>query len=301
MAFEFSESDKILLSIYINEEKGNIAFFDHYIDPISNLIVTITEKLATEKVPLKRNEDYFEVHYFKFVLQCLSIKHLFEGTPLHSIKPDFKLRDISSIYNSTRALIETSLTINYLYYNYKSDEQAVFRYLLYIVGGLNNRQSFPALSDEIKKKQAFEKTEIDKILIEIKANPYFKSIHTKKQNYILGKCQAYEIGIKEMIIESGLDNDVFHSMWRLFSNYTHSEYIEAMQIRAYLKDPSGNDRTLFNAYRLCFMLTCYQIIKLTERFQLAKKVFEDQNLEVKTIVEFYNKLIHGVKLNKPKK
>lgn len=295
---EFSERNKILLSIFTHEDKNNIAFFDHYTVSLTNLIVTITEKLAAEKIPLKRHEDYYEIHYFKFVLQILSMKHLFEGTPLHSIKPDFRFRDLSSIYNSCRALIESALTINYLYYNPKSDEQATFRYLLYILSGLNNRQSFPAVSEEVKQKQVAEKSEIDNIIIEIKANSYFNSLHPSKQKDILGRLHAYEIGMKKIITESGLDNDIFHSMWRLFSNYSHSEYIEAMQTREYLKNPAEHSSTLFSTYRICFMITCYLITKMIKRFDLAKKVFEEQTLEIKTIVEFYNKLIIGLRLNR---
>lgn len=300
MSFELTEKDRVILSIHINEEKNNLTFLDHYIEASSNLIVAITEKLATEKVQLKRHEDYFEVHYFKFVLQTLSLKHLFEKTPFKSIKPDLNLHDLSTIYNCSRSLVESFLTINYLYYNCKSDEQATFRYLLYIVSGLNHRQSYPVPSEDMKKKKAFEKTEIDKTVAEIKTNTYFTTLLEWKQNDLMGKLPAFEMGMKQMISESGLDNDIFHTMWRLFSNYSHSEYIEAMQLREYLKNITRFNDAIYNAYRICFMLNCYQIIKLTERFEQAKQLFNEQSLELRTIIEFYNQLIYGIKMNKPK-
>ncbi len=292
-----SEKNKIILAIAAHEDNGNLDFFNKHIDTISNLIVTITERLTKEKVQIKRHEDYYEIHYFKFVFQTLSLKHLFEGTPLKAIKPDHSLHDLSTIYNSTRSLIETSITINYLYYNHKSDEQAVFRYLLYIAGGLNNRQSYPATIKENIEKRDFEKEEIQKILTEIKSNTYFISLHPHKQNSILGRLHAFENGIDQRITESGLDSDLFHTMWRLLSNYSHSEYIEAMQLIEYLNNISSHIGRIFSAYRICFMLNCYQIIKMTERFDLAKTVFQEQSLETQTIIDFYNKLLLGIKLN----
>lgn len=296
--FQFSDKDKILLTIADNETKRNIDFFKEHIEKVSTLIVTISERLSAEKVNLKRHEEFYELHYFKFVLQTLSLKHLFEGTPVKSIKVGHSLYDQSTIYNSTRALIETSLTINYLYYNHKSEDQATFRYLLYIASGLNNRQSYPATTKENKDKKEVEKAEIEKILAEIKSNAYFNSLPSYKQNSILGKLQAFEIGMEQNISESGLDTGIFHTIWRLLSNYAHSEYIEAMQLRGYIYNISSHNDSMYNDYRLCFMLNCYQIVKMTEHFELAQVVFEEQTLEIKTIIDFYNKLLLGIKLNR---
>lgn len=298
MQSELSERDRIFYSISIQEKKEDIAFFHHYIESVSNLIVTITEKLASEKVQLKRHEDYYEVHYFKFVLQTLSLNHLFNGTPLKSIKPGLNLFDLSTIYNVTRSLMESFLAINYLYYNHKSEEQATFRYLLYIASGLNSRQSYPATTKENLEKQAFEKTEIQKAVDEITGNIYFKSLPDYKQKDLLKRLHAFEMGMKEVITEAGLDNDIFHTMWRLLSNYSHSEYIEAMQLREYLADPSRHTKTIYNAYRICFMLNASMTIKMTERFDVAKKIFDEQSLETRTVIEFYNGLLFGIKANK---
>jgi hypothetical protein len=294
-----TERDKIILAIYHHEENDNMAFLDHYMDPVANLVTEMTEKLATAKVDLQRHEDFYELHYFKFVLQCLSLKHLFQGTPLNSIKLDFKFRDLSSIYNGCRALMETFLTINYLYYNHKSTDQAMFRYLLYVASGLHARQSYPSNEDESKEKKEHEKNELEKIIAEIQSNSYFKSVHPDKQKYMLTKIQAYEMGMKEMITESRLDNEAFHTMWKLYSNYSHSEYIEAMQIRNYLNNPTQHNGVLYHAFRLCFMLLCYQVVKLSEKFEIAKKVFDEQTLVTRTMIEFYNNLIYGIKLGKP--
>lgn len=290
MNSNISEKEKLISSIFILEKNRNIEFFDEHLTYLSNLIVSITKKLATEKTPLKTHEEYLEEHYFKFIIQLLSLKQLFKGTPLNALNTNHKFQDLSSIYILTRSIIELSLTIDYLYYNSKSDEQSRFRYLLYIVGGLNNRQSFPTLSNDNNNKKDIEKIEINKMINEIKNNLYFKSIYPKKQNHILGKLQAFEIGIKEMITESGLNNDTFHSTWRLFSNYSHSEFIEVMQTRDYIKNPNEQISILFNTYRICFMLACYQIIKLTKRFKEANIVFEEEPLETKLIIEFYYNL-----------
>lgn len=298
MQLDFTERDKIFYSISMQEQKEDISFFHHYIELVSNLVVTITEKLVSEKVQLKRYEDYYEVHYFKFVLQTLSLNHLFNGTPLKSIKPGLNLFDLSTIYNATRSLMESFLAINYLYYNHKSEEQATFRYLLYIASGLNSRQSYPASTKENLEKQAFEKNEIQKALDEITGNAYFKGLPEYKQKDLLKRLHAFEMGMKEVITEAGLDNDIFHTMWRLLSNYSHSEYLEAMQLREYLGDPSRHTKTIYNAYRICFMLNANMVIKMTERFDVAKKIFDEQNLEIKTIIEFYNGLLFGIKANK---
>lgn len=296
---ELTERDKIIFAIYLNEESENLAFFNKHLEALTNLIVQITEKLASEKVQLKRHEDYFETHYFKFIIQVLSLKHLYEGTPINSIKPDFKLHDLSTLYNCTRSLMETFLTINYLYYNHKNEDQANFRYLLYMVSGLNHRQTYPTNQEGTKMKQKFEKGEMEKHLTEIKANSHFLLLDQKKKGYLLNKLPALEIKKEEVIVESGLDNVVFHTMWRLYSNYAHSEFIEAMQLRDYIKNPKQQNGTLYGTYRLCFMLTSYQIIKLTEKFPLAKIQFDEQTLEIRTIIESYNRLLYGLKLNGP--
>jgi len=293
-----TEKDKILYSINIHDEKENLDFFKHYNEAICNLITQITEKLAEAKTQIKKHEDYYETHYFKFVLQSLTLRHLFDGTPLKLIKPGHSYIDISSIYSLTRSLMESFLTINYLYYNPKSEDQANFRYLLYIASGLNSRQKFPVNSEASKKKQEAERQEIEAILSEIKENKHFSTIHPDKQKHIFGKMLAYEIGMKEVIDESGLDKGIFHTLWSLYSNYSHSEQLEAMQLREYIKDTKGYSGTIFGTYRISFMLICFQIIKLTERFELAKEIFDSQSLDIKTIIEFYNSIILGLKLEK---
>jgi len=289
------EKTIFLLDLYKRDKEKDFQLIHNHFERISNVIIEITNKLSEQKTVLKEYEDYYEVHYFKFVLQGLSIQHLFNGTPLRYLKPNAVYHDISSIYTLSRALLESFLTINYLYYNFKSEEQAIFRYLLYSASGLNQRQSYPANTAEHNSKKEDEKKEISSYIDRIKCNSYFLSLHIEKQKYLLARLLSYEIGKEEIFIECGLDKETYHTMWRLLSNYSHSELIEAIQVKLYIKNQKAAKETLYTTFRFCLMLNSYLLIKLTERFDLAKQIYNDSDSTTKYATEFWKTILMGNK------
>ncbi|MBI4931809.1 MAG: hypothetical protein HY841_13665 [Bacteroidetes bacterium] len=292
-----NEKENFLFSILNDDERKDFQMIHTHFTNTSNLTIKITDKLPKEKVLPKEYEEYFEVHFFKFVLQGLSIKHLFNGTPINYSNNNVIYHDISSIFSLSRSYLESFLTINYLYFNFKNEEQAIFRYLLYSASGLNRRQSYPTSNIENTSKKEEEKKEIDFLINRIKVNTYFLSLHPKKQKDLLTKLLPYEIEKEKIFIETGLDSMSFHTMWKLFSNYSHSEFIEAMQVKLYINNQKEFIATLYGTFRFCLMLNCYLLIKLVEKFDFAKQIYNESNSTTKYAVEFWKKILIGIKSN----
>src|SRR5690606_8609204 len=113
----------------------------------------------------------------------------------------------------------------YLYFNELSRDEQIFRYNLWRISGFMSRQDFGKTKEEkFIKKLIKEKVEIKELKETIKKSPFYLKL--KKQE--LWKLDKYGlprlISWSSLLDQSILKNDLFDKVYKLYSNYAHSEF-----------------------------------------------------------------------------
>ncbi len=286
---EGATRQKILLEIVRQFDQKDITSVLADYKVINNFLGDCMNELHTAKITITFWQEYFETHLFKFNLLNSSLIQEFEGIEIPgSININHKKTyNLSALYLLGRSQLETFFIIKYLYLNIKSDEHGAFRYFLYEYGGLCTRQEYPATTVEHKAKKNLEKKRIEDLKGILQTNEYFKSLPSHKQKAALNSKQPKEIGWTDIIKESGLD-DAHHMNWRFYSNYAHSEFIEAMQLKNFFLNPQNIVGTCFHTLTCFMMFPSMLIISLTDKYPVLKELFNAQSIDLKTKIEIWN-------------
>jgi hypothetical protein len=251
-------------------------------------LIEFTDNLHTAKVKTEYWKQYFEIQLFKFSLHSSSLAYLLEGTPIvaKSFK-QIKYPDLGSIYLLCRAQIENYLMFYYLNIQPQTFEEGEFKYLLYELSGLTRRQEFDvSIKEQILKKEK-ERLLIEDIIVKIKNNKYFKELPLSKQNQLLSDRPSRTMGWEKLIECSQLDTEFFLGVWKLYSNYTHSEMIGSIQIKGYVEKPEELDRTLSSTLNQANMLTCIAIKDLVKLFKTSEIIYNTLTDDLRTKIEFW--------------
>jgi hypothetical protein len=215
-----------------------------------------------------------------------------KGTPIKINKKGKTItyQDIGTIYLLVRAQIENYLMFYYLNIQPETFEQGEFRYLLYELSGLSHRQQFNVGTEDQRLKKENEKKEIDVLMDKIKQNKYFLNLPKREQNQLLKSRPSRTMGWEKLIENSQLNTEFFLGVWRLYSNYSHSEMIGSIQMKAYIKKPDELRRVLFSTLQHTNMLTCVAIKDLVKLFKTSEIVYNTLPIELKTKIEFWHQM-----------
>lgn len=270
---------------------SNLSDYLKFIDILNNL----TDNLHTEKVKTEFWKQFLEILLVKLSLNSSSLAYLIRGTPIKSPKGEkIDYPDLGSIYLLGRAQIENYLMLYYLNFQPKTFEEGEFRYLLYELSGLNNRQQFDATTRESILKKQKEKVDIDLIIEKIKNNKYFQELPKQKQNHLLENKPSRIIGWEKLIETSHLNRQLFLNTWKLYSNYSHSELIGSIQIKDFFKNRVELNSSLCTALNIANMIVCTTIIDLVKKFEPSEILFNSLSTELNTKINFYFRTATGV-------
>ncbi len=194
----------------------------------------LSGSLHQAKIKVKSWEYYFETLIHKILFHSYSICELSKGIDIKSdrLKNKVEIIDFPSLFILTRASLESFLTFSHIYMGDIPEEEKFFRFKLWEVSGLLARQGFDTgSSEELEKKKNFEKESILKIREEIENHPKFSELGKpqlrKLNTYGLPRVDSWN----KMIEDSPLNTNFFGSIYKLFSNYAHSEYLSVLQIK----------------------------------------------------------------------
>ncbi len=255
----------------------------------TSTLIDFTDNLHTAQIKTEYWKQYLEIQLVKFSFHSSTLAYLIDGTPISvpNSNKTTKYPDIGSIYLIGRALIENYLMFYYLNIQPQTFDEGEFRYLLYELGGLNQRQGYKLSIRVNDPKIIKEKKDIDIIISKIKLNKFFLSLPKQKQNQLLADKPAKMIGWEKLIETSHLDTDFFLTTWKLYSNYSHSEMIGSIQIKEYVTKPTELNTTLNTALTFANMLTCIAIIDLVKLFKSSEIVYNTLPVELTTKIEYY--------------
>jgi hypothetical protein len=255
----------------------------------------ILQSIYEMKPKLEEGEVYIETLVMKMIFASKSILDLTKGSDFRTLKGDIKLEivDTPSIYILTRSVIESFLTLEYLFFNDLVLEERLFRYNLWRVSGFMSRQNHNGdLERKNLEKLEKEKTLIAELKMKIQQSQYFSSLE-KQQTWKLDKYGLPRLmSWLDLLKESRLKSRFFENTYKLYSNYAHSEYISMIQINesSLNKHNSYNISTSETSLNNLRMLNCLTILLLKDRFDCTSDAYYKLSEELRFTIEFWENI-----------
>jgi len=284
-----NQKEATILKLLNQQKTGDFsARLKDYNDFVSTLI-EFTDNLYTAQVKTEYWKRYLEVQLFKFSMHSSTLAFLIEGTPIKMRRNETPIiyPDLGSIFLLVRAQIENYLMFYYLNIQPQTFEEGEFRYLLYELSGLSHRQLFKVITEEQKLKKENERLEIDILIDKIKHNKHFQNLTTQEQSQLLKNRPSRTMGWEKLIESSHLCTEFFGVIWKLYSNYSHSEMIGSIQLKSYITNKDELNRTLFTTLKLTNMLTCIAIKDLVKLFKTSEILYNSLTIELKIKIDFW--------------
>lgn len=286
----------------LDNEEESIKSLNQITKAHTEVIQAIYDNLSELK--LKDGEVFIETLSIKILTTTKSISELSKGFSIEteSKRSQYEYLDFSSINIMTRAIIESFLTLEYLFYNDLTDEEKYFRFLIWRLSGYKSRKDFfeerdkELITAEIWEKLESESHEIDKLFNQIKESRFFNNL--KKQH--LWKLDQYGIprldSWNTLLKNSMLENNLFILPYKLYSNYAHSEYISLIQLNepnVLNKSSEGNKLYLRSALMIVNMINCVSIIELKNKFSCCLNAFGNLDETTKEKITFWSDFAKG--------
>lgn len=254
----------------------------------------VLHSLRTGKVKINKHEVYIEALIKKIIYTSNSICKISESQKLSSLnkKEGVEIIDIPSINILTRSIIESYLTLEYLYFNKESEEEKIFRYNIWKISGLMSRQGFNPEDKELKDKKANERKQIEELLSIIKESPKYNRLkpHQKKNLERFGNPRINSWG--ELLSLSKLRSSIFNISYSLYSNYAHSEYLSIIQIHE--NSNQTNSTHTIDGARLginhAIMINSICSIDLKMRYKSAEIIFNNLPDRLQKTVEYFKEM-----------
>lgn len=283
------DKSEIISEINSTLEKEDIGSAISYFNKFLDLLIDLTEQLHNLKIELEPWQEYLEEYLFSYTLLCNSHLHLAKGTYIQ--KKNYSIIDLNSNYLIARAEIENYYTFYYLFIQPENKSEYLFRYLLFKASGLKARQKFTTRSPESQDKQMQEKKRMEELKEEIKKNEYFRSFTSKKQKYLLKNLPAKTDNWVNLIKSADIKPNYFLDIWRLYSNYAHSEALSFLQFSDYMKDIKARKKSNFHTLFKSLILTSVYIKDFLSLFSNLEKYYQDNiNDKLKLELDFLNVL-----------
>lgn len=127
----------------------------HAVDLLSDLFF----HMGDAKIELEDWQELFEAQLVRYIYLSGTMIKLTSGTPIKNFKKPDEISnfDINSLYIIARAQIENYLMFNYSQINIASNDEGEFKYYLYVLSGLTQRQQYYIASIEHKIQMELEK------------------------------------------------------------------------------------------------------------------------------------------------
>lgn len=254
---EYLSLQKILLAI-IEGNKGVPAIEDDRVIDAEGLAVKLFEHTA-------------------------SISYLYGDT----IIPEIKLRifDLATLNVIARAIIENFLVFYYVFAEPQNKEEEDFRYMIYRLSGLIERQNYPIESPQGKIILSNEKKVIDGLISKLEKNKYFIEMKNDDKNKLLNWGEWRFKSWSNIALSAGLNESNSKAFYKLLCGYSHSGNLSLQQIH---QTVSKQDKIkLFNStLSLLKIAIANMIISYCNYFPKAL-AFYLENIEPKYLVKLW--------------
>ncbi|AUC79933.1 hypothetical protein CW736_11420 [Nonlabens sp. MB-3u-79] len=254
----------------------------------------VVQSFYDAKPKLGIGELYQETLLIKIIFTSRSILELSKGIEFGILNRKERplIIDRTSLYILTRSVIESFLTLEYLYFNNLSREEQIFRYNLWRISGFMARQDFvKTKNEEFLSKIEREKVEIQELKKTIKTSPYYSKLKKqqlwKLDNYGLPRIMSWSALLNQSILKT----DIFEKVYKLYSNYAHSEFIAMIQLNEgkMSKSDSFNTETTVTTLNNIRVINCVSIISFINKYKFSKDKYMEIDESSRYVIEFWNK------------
>ena len=185
---------------------------------------------ANKGVPAKEDNRVIDAEGLavKLFEHTASISYLYKDT----ILPEINLRifDLASLNIIARAIIENFLVFYYVFIEPKNSEEENFRYMLYCLSGLIERQNYPIESPQGKVILKNEKKVIDSLIAKLEKNNYFNELKKDEKKKILKWGTWRFKSWSEIALSAGLNESNSRAFYKFLCGYAHSGSLSLQQI-----------------------------------------------------------------------
>jgi len=199
---------------------------DDYIH-LLNIFVNILE--ANKDIPADDKILDAEGLARKCFFHAASLIYLLRSTNVPELSISFF--DPASIAVVARAAFESFLVFHYVFVEPTTEEQERFRYLLWKLADLMERQRYNALSPLGKAKQEQEKILIEEIKDQIRQNQNYGQLQPKQQKAALEDRKWRFKSWTDIGLSAGLSEDYAKSCYRFVCSYAHAGSMSVLQLR----------------------------------------------------------------------
>lgn len=257
--------------------------FDCLINTYLNLWVNLKKITETEEI------EILEKLLFKMQLNFFSLSDLLKGTRYFDLD---NVYDVSSIFTLTRTLIENYVTFEYLFViedKCLKNTSRADRIKSYKFAGYKRlKQIYRINNNHVKMK------EMDDLLNQMRIDIHESIIQLEAVNPKNFEKPRMEYSWADLITKSRLHTSFFVSSWRIFSNYSHSEYLSIKGLNNYISNHKAFiDRR--RCYRCALIIISILILAIVELFpNLLRNKFDEIDNKIKELVFSYSTIVNEI-------
>ena len=213
-----------------------------------------------------------------YSLQKGTILSAMAGVPINYV-------DFPSIATLARAAFETFLAFHFIFVQPITNEEKHFRYTVWNLGGLKDRQRFMVTTQEGRNQLQQEKLQIEKLEEVIRSNSLYQQLSNARQkDAIKGK---WRFGNKwEDLAElTGTHKGYFVSLYAYLSSFAHTGYLSILQL-SQAQDKNIQQRLAGIYTNISLTIMSHFLMAYCSLFTEAQNVL-DGNERYKELVQIY--------------
>jgi hypothetical protein len=167
----------------------------------------------------------------KLFFHLASLLYLRGGTRFERLGGiDGHFYDFASSAILARTAMETYLTFYFIFIAPTSDDERHFRFQVWRLGGLLDRQRFTPTSEEGRERLKQEALQIEHLRNQIQDNPAYAQLPAKRQEDARKGKWKFGNSWVDLAVVAGSSQRYFVSLYAYLSSYAHSGYLSALQI-----------------------------------------------------------------------
>ena len=280
-----SQTDLIAYKVLSDaRNKTNIEYIIVIEQKIS-LMLELIDSLYTDKIAIDEWLIWSEPVIFKLGMHSASYLNIYRGVDITIRDRILTMFDEPSSLVLFRVILENYLTFFYLFCDSISNDEKKFRVSVWKYSGLKQRNGFETTTEEHKLKKEIELKEIEQLKQGIVNSPFFETYNEGfKKQLIDGFKPRTTFSWDKLIQNSNLKKELFSKLYGYKSNYTHSEFISALQIKSQGYGFNLNSKEHYGLF-LHHSIICKCILDMVNLFPSISLIFNsmDNNLALEVV------------------
>lgn len=206
--------------------------YEEEFETLLNLMVRLVE--STDGIEIPSGEEWHEysnafavklVHHLGTAYYIAKGTNLVLGDKLHQYV------DHSSFKVIIRSALESYLAFNFIIVAPPTSEEKRFRFNIWQLGGLLERQNSAVITPEGKLTLLSEKPLVEKVLADVKGDPLYKKLNYKQKEMARNGEWRLGRGWRKLAEIADINPNYFQGVYRYLCGYAHSGHLSLFQIK----------------------------------------------------------------------